>query len=50
MFFTCHFVYKTHIIMTAKLTHHGGQIIYVIYIYGVTNASRVHLDDVQESN
>jgi hypothetical protein len=38
--------------MVAKLTHHGGQIIYVIYIYifyGVTNAPRVHLDDVQES-
>ena len=47
--------------MAAKLTHHGGQIIYVINIYiyiyiyiyinyGVTNAPRVHLDDVQESN
>ena len=38
--------------MAAKLTHHGGQIIYVIYIifYGVTNAPYVHLDDVQESN
>ena len=34
MFFTCHSVYKTHIIMAAKLTHHGGQIIYIyIYIY-----------------
>ena len=37
MFFTFHSLYKTHIIMAAKLTHHGGQIIYVIYIYiGVT--------------
>jgi hypothetical protein len=39
MFFKCHSVYKTHIIMTVKLTYHGGQIIYVIYIYiyyGVT--------------
>jgi hypothetical protein len=52
MFFTCHYLYKTHIIMTVKLTHHGSQIIYIyIYIYyGVTNAPRVHLDDVQESN
>ena len=52
-FFTCHSVYKTYIIMAAKLIHHGGQIIYVIYIYifyGVTNAPCVHLDDVQESN
>ena len=30
---TCHSFNKTHIIMTSKLTHHGGQIIYVIYIY-----------------
>ena len=32
MFFTCHSLYKTHIIIAAKLTHHGGQIIF----YGVT--------------
>jgi hypothetical protein len=55
MFFTCHFVYKPHIIMATKLTHHGGQIIYVIYIYiyiyyGVNKCPRVHLDDVHESN
>jgi hypothetical protein len=53
-FFTCHSVYKTHIIMAAKLTHHGGQIIYVIYIYKnilwCNKCPRVHLDDVQESN
>jgi hypothetical protein len=39
MFFTCYTLYKTHIIMTAKLTHYGSQIIYIIYIYifyGVT--------------
>jgi hypothetical protein len=43
MFFTYHSLYKTHIIMSAKLTHHGGQIIYVIYIkifYGVTERER----------
>ena len=33
MFFTCHSIYKTYIIMAVKLTHHGGQIRYVIYIY-----------------
>ena len=33
MFFTCHSFNKTHIIMAAKFTHYGGQIIYAIYIY-----------------
>ena len=30
MFFTCHSFNKRHIIMVAKITYHGGQIIYVV--------------------